>query len=1468
MLSQDGVGALRLLGANTYTGLTLINAGKLIIGDSSTATSVSNPKAWIDPASSVSVGLQGVLELANVRSGNAATGDNLFPNYVTGAGDVRVRYFTGTVLSFGKTGSANNYTGATYVDSGTLKPLSYDAVSRSAGFHVASGAILDLTSLAATGGSFTQTNDKVLGGSGIVKTTAGSTLILKGALSPGGNTPYDVGQIGELTLGQTGVASNVALQVPSSSMADGFRYYLDVGSILSDKLTVRGGNVSVAGTLFLQNNANRNNQGSAGSGSFVIVSAPDGLITKGVNPIMDANQNPVTGFVLDTSLLPGYRAWLTYAVDGKSVVLNLSQVLERGAVGALTVSSNFDFGSVHVNDVARKFVPVQNTATGPSPDTLDISFAPPQPGLQATGSITGLKTTDGVNNTSLQLRLSTLTPRLKTSSVQMLVTSVSSVAGQDPYVFAPAVLNATGKVYAYADPQVDATTLDIGSSHPNVAFVPKKITIQNNAPAGGYGESLQVQVGAGTSSNLNANGVILSLAAQATDSTSLSAAFKAQGTAGLVNGSFTLDYVSLNQPNSGLFPTALPSQIYNVVGRVYDYAVPDALSLPAAISLGSFHVNDVAMQAVTVANTASAVSGYSESLSATVTTTGSVRSSGSVDSLAPQATSNAIRVGVNTSAPGALSGKANISYTSVAFANSGLQDTPLTSLGKSINVSATVYDYAHPVVPTTIDVGSVHVGEAFSYRAVNVQNQLQPYAAANSNYVEKLDVTLPAGSTANVGTTGSVVGLAAGDSSGNSLMVTLNTATSSIGSTTGLLTLGFNSKAIVGSNLSDTVLSTKNITITGRVYALAQVSLAGGATPVLNLGSVHSGDSISAGFLAVGNSAPASLYTETLKVAFDSVTAPNNLKLSGMVTGLQAGNTDSGTMQVGFLPGSVGSQVGSVNLLFTSQALPGSGIVGDTSLGQATLTVRGTVYDYAKASVPTTTFVLPAVHVGGSFGVAPISVSNIATASANTEALNAYLVSPSAGVLIANGASGSITLAGQDTDNTTLGIGLDSSLATTKGLKTGSANLRLVSKVVAGAVGLTDTVLANQAVTISAAVYDYAAHNLPATNTINLGPVRGGVTYSVPELAVTNTGATGAYTEPLKVVFGNPSQELVTVGSIAGLAAGAQDTTTMKVGFVSGLLGQQTGSFNLRATSVGQAGLADTQLPSAAYSVTGTVYQVASASRLPTAIYLGAFHVGDDALRNLTIENTASSQAYGEGLTVDANLAVKSSNARIYGNVSNLAPGATNTSSMLVGLDTALPGQITGTVSLTLTSIPKVVPLQPLSLGNASISVSADVYSYAIPAAANITLPSIHVGDPAGFVDGSISVRNNAPGGLYSESLKATILNTSSNLTARSSQVIVSANSNQGLTVNMATPTQGGQSYGTVTLGYTSLSVHTGVLGDTPLATQSVVEVRGNAYDYARGQVAMLSANLGNSLSLAPDGHIVFNIGDTRVGGT
>ena len=1468
VLSQDGVGALRLLGANTYTGLTLINAGKLIIGDSSTATSVSNPKAWIDPASSVSVGLQGVLELANVRSGNAATGDNLFPNYVTGAGDVRVRYFTGTVLSFGKTGSANNYTGATYVDSGTLKPLSYDAVSRSAGFHVASGAILDLTSLAATGGSFTQTNDKVLGGSGIVKTTAGSTLFLKGALSPGGNTPYDVGQIGELTLGQTGVASNVALQVPSSSMADGFRYYLDVGSILSDKLTVRGGNVSVAGTLFLQNNANRNNQGSAGSGSFVIVSAPDGLITKGVNPIMDANQNPVTGFVLDTSLLPGYRAWLTYAVDGKSVVLNLSQVLERGAVGALTVSSNFDFGSVHVNDVARKFVPVQNTATGPSPDTLDISFAPPQPGLQATGSITGLKTTDGVNNTSLQLRLSTLTPGLKTSSVQMLVTSVSSVAGQDPYVFAPAVLNATGKVYAYADPQVDATTLDIGSSHPNVAFVPKKITIQNNAPAGGYGESLQVQVGAGTSSNLNANGVILSLAAQATDSTSLSAAFKAQGTAGLVNGSFTLDYVSLNQPNSGLFPTALPSQTYNVVGRVYDYAVPDALSLPAAISLGSFHVNDVAMQAVTVANTASAVSGYSESLSATVTTTGSVRSSGSVDSLAPQATSNAIRVGVNTSAPGALSGKANISYTSVAFANSGLQDTPLTSLGKSINVSATVYDYAHPVVPTTIDVGSVHVGEAFSYRAVNVQNQLQPYAAANSNYVEKLDVTLPAGSTANVGTTGSVVGLAAGDSSGNSLMVTLNTATSSIGSTTGLLTLGFNSKAIVGSNLSDTVLSTKNITITGRVYALAQVSLAGGATPVLNLGSVHSGDSISAGFLAVGNSATASLYTETLKVAFDSVTATNNLKLSGMVTGLQAGNTDSGTMQVGFLPGSVGSQVGSVNLLFTSQALPGSGIVGDTSLGQATLTVRGTVYDYAKASVPTTTFVLPAVHVGGSFGVAPISVSNIATASANTEALNAYLVSPSAGVLIANGASGSITLAGQDTDNTTLGIGLDSSLATTKGLKTGSANLRLVSKVVAGAVGLTDTVLANQAVTISAAVYDYAAHNLPATNTINLGPVRGGVTYSVPELAVTNTGATGAYTEPLKVVFGNPSQELVTVGSIAGLAAGAQDTTTMKVGFVSGLLGQQTGSFNLRATSVGQAGLADTQLPSAAYSVTGTVYQVASASRLPTAIYLGAFHVGDDALRNLTIENTASSQAYGEGLTVDANLAVKSSNARIYGNVSNLAPGATNTSSMLVGLDTALPGQITGTVSLTLTSIPKVVPLQPLSLGNASISVSADVYSYAIPAAANITLPSIHVGDPAGFVDGSISVRNNAPGGLYSESLKATILNTSSNLTARSSQVTVSANSNQGLTVNMATPTQGGQSYGTVTLGYTSLSVHTGVLGDTPLATQSVVEVRGNAYDYARGQVAMLSANLGNSLSLAPDGHIVFNIGDTRVGGT
>lgn len=1458
-VSQDGPGYVKFTGTNKYSGSTIINSGALRLGDATYQAAVSS-------YSTISIGSTASFWLANVKTETTpgvftAYTANTFPNYVTGAGDLHVAYASGATLNFGKVGSANNYSGATYVDSGTLKPVTIDAISRSSAFHVGTGvgstAALDLSAL---GSSYSLANDQVLSGSGTVKMAVGSSLVIKGTLSPGGATPYEVG-IGTLTIGQAsvGAAPNVILQAPSSIQAQGFQMYMDIGSSnLADKLVVPG-NISVAGKLILINNLNVGGQGSADTGTFDVVVAT-GTVSKGANPTGDL------GFILDDSNLQGYRSSLTYTTN--KVTLSLTKMIEGGSLGALAVAPTFDFGSVHVNAVARKNVPVKNTATGANPDTLDVSFAPPAPGLTATGSITGLATTAGTNTTDLWLQLQTSTPGLKSSNVQLIVTSVSPVSGQQPYTFAPALLNAVGKVYAYADPQVDATTLDIGSSHPNVAFVPKKITIQNNAPAGGYGESLQVQVGAGTSSNLNANGVILSLAAQATDSTSISAGFKAQGTAGLVNGSFTLDYVSINQPNSGLFPTALPSQTYNVVGRVYDYAVPDALSLPASIALGSFHVNDVAMQAVTVRNTASSVSGYSESLTATVTTTGSVRSSGSVDSLAPQASSDAIRVGINTSAPGALSGKANIGYTSIAFANSGLQDTVLTSLGKSINVAATVYDYAHPVVPATIDVGSVHVGEAFSYKAVNVQNQLQAYAAANPTYVEKLDVTLPAGSTANVGTTGSIVGLAAGDSSGNSLMVTLNTATSSVGSTTGLLTLGFNSKAIAGSNLSDTALSTKNITITGKVYALAQVSLTGGATPVLNLGSVHSGDSISAGFLSVGNSATASMYTETLKVAFDAVTATNNLKLSGMVTGLQAGNTDSGTMQVGFLPGSVGSQVGSVNLLFTSQALPGSGIVGDTSLGQATLTVRGTVYDYAKPAVATTNFTLPAVHVGGSFGTLPVSVSNIATASANTESLNASLVSPTTGVLVGNGVSGSINLAGQETDNSSLSIGLDSSLASTKGLKTGSANLRLVSKVVSGAVGLNDTVLANQVVTVSGAVYDYAAHNLPATNTINLGPVRGGVIYSVPELAVTNTGSAGAYTEPLKVVFSNPSQEMVTSGTIAGLAAGVQDTTTLKVGFVSGLLGTQTGTFSLRATSVGQAGLADTQLPSAAYNVTGTVYQVAAASKLPTALYLGAFHVGDDALRNLTIENTASSQTYGEGLTVDANLAGKSSNARIYGNVSNLAPGAVNSTAMLVGLDTAVAGQITGTVSLALTSIPKVVPLQPLTLGSANITVSADVYSYAIPSAASITLPSIHVGDPAGFVDGTISVRNNAPGGLYSEALKATVLNTSSNLTARSSQVIASANSSQGLTVNMATPTQGGQSYGTVTLGYTSLSVHTGVLGDTPLATQSVVEVRGNAYDYARGQVAMLSANLGNSLSLAADGHIVFNIGDTRVGGT
>jgi len=149
-----------------------------------------------------------------------------------------------------------------------------------------------------------------------------------------------------------------------------------------------------------------------------------------------------------------------------------------------------------------------------------------------------------------------------------------------------------------------------------------------------------------------------------------------------------------------------------------------------------------------------------------------------------------------------------------------------------------------------------------------------------------------------------------------------------------------------------------------------------------------------------------------------------------------------------------------------------------------------------------------------------------------------------------------------------------------------------------------------------------------------------------------------------------------------GLGSGAQNTA----GTFSG-----TAPIVLTSDGTGTSGLGTTSLTGQTVTVTGSVWNLASAAAItPTPINLGIVHVGGTfGTQALTVQNTAAANV-SEGL--DASFGTLTGSASTNGgSITTLAAGpAANTTSLVVGLGgsahTATAGAVTGTAPVTLTS--------------------------------------------------------------------------------------------------------------------------------------------------------------------------------------
>jgi hypothetical protein len=319
----------------------------------------------------------------------------------------------------------------------------------------------------------------------------------------------------------------------------------------------------------------------------------------------------------------------------------------------------------------------------------------------------------------------------------------------------------------------------------------------------------------------------------------------------------------------------------------------------------------------------------------------------------------------------------------------------------------------------------------------------------------------------------------------------------------------------------------------GSVFRLAAPSTISG--PVTFSGNYHVGDVVPGQTLVVSNDAAADGFSEHLDAAFTGSTG--GATGTGTITLLAPETENSTGLIVGLDTSSVGAKSGTVTVGLTSNGA-GTSLLGTTALTPQVVTVNaGSVFRLAAPNTISANVNLGRVRVGGAFGTATLSLTNVAAAGAFTEGLNATFASMSGAATHNSGAISN--LAGGASDSASLVVGLAGAANTaTPGAASGTVTVGLASNGTAS--GLADTALPAQVVSVSGFVYSgLGVWNLPGSGTWAAIPnwqANGGVPgldagFEATDTATFSSAATGDATVSLQGV--SPSLKTVVFDSAA-----------------------------------------------------------------------------------------------------------------------------------------------------------------------------------------------------------------------------------------------------------------------------------------------------------------------------------------------
>jgi hypothetical protein len=360
-----------------------------------------------------------------------------------------------------------------------------------------------------------------------------------------------------------------------------------------------------------------------------------------------------------------------------------------------------------------------------------------------------------------------------------------------------------------------------------------------------------------------------------------------------------------------------------------------------------------------------------------------------------------------------------------------------------------------------------------------------------------------------------------------------------------------------------------------------------------------------------------------------------------------------------------------------------------------------TLYAAAQAAVHTPRPVVFAhVHVGD-IATETVTVTNKAAVSPYTEVLDAGLSAVTTGFTTAGSVKGLVAGA---SNSTALTLTENTTVA---GARSGSAKLGLETDGT-GVDGLGAIALPSQTVTMSGAIYAYAAPSFSATSLTLAARVGGTLAGHV----TLSDGTTPTPYQESLVFAANGPQAVTITGGDGTIASGG--TSLLGVSLASTVAGTITGetvTIGLTSTGVGTSGLADTTLASQTVTIDAEVYALAIAKLSATTVNVGIVHVGDVVTRSITVTN-AGTAALVDSLTAGPSTTtgnVTSATAAL--GPDGLAAGGSGT--VQLGIATTTAGTVSGSATLGFTSHDSALADQTVSGGTITVTGTVDNYAVA-----------------------------------------------------------------------------------------------------------------------------------------------------------